>query len=464
MRVRGWPLAALIVVLVIALTTVPGTASSADTAAAPTSLVLTAPASGKVTGPATLTATLTSNDTPVAGAAVRFDQLSDGVWTTVGTGTGTTDTQGVVSYDATLTGTANTFRADYDGNDLFLAAESNQVRVPAKKYSTRLVLGGPEKLVDGHSTTVTVSWLAVSGKPVTGPVQIERRLTGSTWHRYKTVRTDADGRTSLRVAPRVDSRWRAHAADGSWYLGDDSGVHTIDNLPPDTPVSYPKHAARPSYLAPQERARGRGANVTVSRVPSSVWNTMTGITWHRGCPVGRDGLRYLRVNYRGFDGYRHRGSLVVNARAAQRFKSVFTDLYAAGIPIRRMFVVDRFGYSRRSGGGDDYKAMRYDNTSAFNCRWVTGRPGVRSPHSYGYALDLNTWENPYHSAQGWLPNGWWPHRGYGRIAWRSGRHSVVKILRSNGFSWTYGTEDSQHFDAPGGRRYLAGSTCRRFCD
>ena len=43
--------------------------------------------------------------------------------------------------------------------------------------------------------------------------------------------------------------------------------------------------------------------------------------------------------------------------------------------------------------------MAAGNTSAFNCRDVTGRPGVRSPHSYGRSLDLNTWENPYRSAQ-----------------------------------------------------------------
>ena len=28
------------------------------------------------------------------------------------------------------------------------------------------------------------------------------------------------------------------------------------------------------------------------------------------------------------------------------------------------------------------------------------QPATRSPHTYGRSLDLNTWENPYHSARG----------------------------------------------------------------
>ena len=51
--------------------------------------------------------------------------------------------------------------------------------------------------------------------------------------------------------------------------------------------------------------------------------------------------------------------------------------------------------------------MASGNTSGFNCRGVVGNPGVASPHSYGRAIDLNTWENPYHSQQGIVPNTWW---------------------------------------------------------
>jgi hypothetical protein len=91
--------------------------------------------------------------------------------------------------------------------------------------------------------------------------------------------------------------------------------------------------------------------------------------------------------------------------------------------------------------------MRHDDTSAFNCRWVTGNRGVRSPHAYGYALDLNTWENPYRSRIGLLPNSWWMSHSNPRYAWRSRSHPVVRIMLKNGFRWTYGLGDTQHFDA-----------------
>ncbi len=49
-------------------------------------------------------------------------------------------------------------------------------------------------------------------------------------------------------------------------------------------------------------------------------------------------------------------------------------------------------------GGDD-GSMVADNTPAFNCREVTGQPGVWSEHSYGRAIDINPVQNPY------VPNG-----------------------------------------------------------
>ena len=44
---------------------------------------------------------------------------------------------------------------------------------------------------------------------------------------------------------------------------------------------------------------------------------------------------------------------------------------------------------------DDEAAMAANNTSSFNCREVTGQPGVYSQHSYGRAIDINPLINPY---------------------------------------------------------------------
>lgn len=39
--------------------------------------------------------------------------------------------------------------------------------------------------------------------------------------------------------------------------------------------------------------------------------------------------------------------------------------------------------------------MEANNTSAFNCRDVTGKPWVFSRHNYGGAIDINPIQNPY---------------------------------------------------------------------
>ena len=78
---------------------------------------------------------------------------------------------------------------------------------------------------------------------------------------------------------------------------------------------------------------------------------------------------------------------------------------------------------------------------------VVGKPGTRSPHSYGRSIDINPWENPYHSARGVVPNTWWVSRSHPQVAWRSSGHTVVKLLARYGLRWTYGLSDKHHFDA-----------------
>jgi hypothetical protein len=184
----------------------------------------------------------------------------------------------------------------------------------------------------------------------------------------------------------------------------------------------------------------------VSRISDAVWRSMVGRSWHSGCPIGRSQLRVVRVNYWGYDGYRYRGEIVLRDSVAGRGAAMYGSMYRQRLPIYRMFRVDRFGWSSYLHGGDDYRSMRAGNTSGFNCRGVTGNPGVTSPHSYGRSIDLNTWENPYRSKRGLVPNSWWQYHSHPRIAWRSRSHPVVRTMAANGFRWTYGLGDTQHFD------------------
>ena len=94
------------------------------------------------------------------------------------------------------------------------------------------------------------------------------------------------------------------------------------------------------------------------------------------------------LRYWGFDRQAHMGRLVVHAQVATRIAGVFGRLYEVSYPIRRMRLVDYYG-------ADDRTSMEHDNTSAFNCRWRAGQPGVWSQHAYGRAIDINPVQNPY---------------------------------------------------------------------
>ena len=108
---------------------------------------------------------------------------------------------------------------------------------------------------------------------------------------------------------------------------------------------------------------------------------LTGTSWRPGCPVPLADLRYLTVLHHRFDGTVDTGELVVNAQVADSLVTVFRTLFDDGYPIRSMRLVDDYGAS-------DDASMAADNTSAFNCRAVTGGTGW-SEHSYGLAVDVN---------------------------------------------------------------------------
>src|SRR3954447_7994562 len=112
-------------------------------------------------------------------------------------------------------------------------------------------------------------------------------------------------------------------------------------------------------------------------------------SWHRGCPVAPVSLRRVRLTYWGFDHRAHNGALIVNAKGVGSLTRVFSRLYAARFPIRRLRPIDAYG-------GSDERSLDADNTAAFNCRYAVA-PGPKrwSVHAYGLAVDVNPVENPY---------------------------------------------------------------------
>ena len=445
----GSLLAVLVAIASGVVVLLPAGAAAAD-ALVPTSLALSGPASARITTPATLSVSLAAtppgaDSQPLAGQPVDFQRWDGASWVTAASATTADD--GTATASVAITGPANRFRAAYAGDATHASSTSATVSVTGTRFPTVLTLAGDDSVVDEHTAHLTMTWRTDTGRAVPGTVRVFQHVRNGRWKLLRRVAVGADGQARIGIRPRVDTWYQLRGGRGPWWLGDTSNTHAVDNRPPMRPVVLPADAPRPERLPAQRRAVGAGANITVSRIPSAVWRQMSGITWHRGCPVGRAGLRLMHVNYWGFDGYRHRGELVVNAHATGQFRGAFADLYAGQFPIRAMYRVDRFGYSSRSGGGNDYASMRHDNTSTFNCRWVTGNHGVRSPHSYGDAVDINTWENPSRSRVGLLPDAWWMAHSDPRYAWRSSTHAVVRIMVRHGFRWTYGLGDTQHFDA-----------------
>jgi hypothetical protein len=439
---------ALTLVLLVALGA-PATAAAAQ----PTELALAAePRHADAVSPVVLTLT-TEDGTPLTGQPVVVERRTGGTWAVVDTVV--TDGSGRATSEQTLSRRAsdNVVRASYDGDDVTYAdARTGRVQLPMLRREGVVRLSGPDSVVDEQEVTLRLTWRTRNGTPLRGRVTLYRRAGAGDWKKVARPRTGADGTAAFTTRPRVDTRWRATSPRLDWVTADRSAVHAIDNLPPGDPVRLPQGAPRPRINLPdQPRAKGQGPNAVVTRIPNNVWNQMTGRSWHRGCPVGRSSLRLLRINYYDYAGYRHRGELVAHADAMPNMRGALVAMHERKLPMRSMYRVDRFGWSSRLRGADDYKSMAAGNTSAFNCRDVVGRPGVRSPHSYGRSLDINPWENPYRSsADGWVPNSWWVGRSHPRVAWRSRSHQVVRLMADHGLRWTYGTSDAHHFDAPAG--------------
>ncbi|MCP4756613.1 MAG: M15 family metallopeptidase, partial [Proteobacteria bacterium] len=123
-------------------------------------------------------------------------------------------------------------------------------------------------------------------------------------------------------------------------------------------------------------------------IPSTIVIQMKKYSWRQGCPLPLHKLAYLRLNYWGYDGKVHRGELIVAKDIAPEVLSIFEELYQKRFPIKRMKLIEHYR------GNDDH-SMADNNTSAFNCRAVTGRRNVFSNHSYGVAIDINPLVNPY---------------------------------------------------------------------
>ncbi len=169
-------------------------------------------------------------------------------------------------------------------------------------------------------------------------------------------------------------------------------------------------------------------------------------TWQQGCPVDRSDLSWVRLTFRGFDGARHTGELLVNRSAADAMVGVFRRLYAARFPIEEMRITRRNELDAPPTGDGN-------NTGVFACRPTTGGSSY-SQHAYGLAADVNPFQNPYLKGEVVLPELASSYLERSRV--RPGMITAdgPASRAFAGIGWTWGGDwqslkDYQHFSANG---------------
>jgi len=207
---------------------------------------------------------------------------------------------------------------------------------------------------------------------------------------------------------------------------------------------------------PSDAATAPPFSAQVARLTPDEKKALVGVVWRPGCPVPLEDLRRVSVRHHDGDGGHPMGVLVVHRIIASDVIAVFADLYEQGFAIARMEGIERYA-------GSDDDSMAANNTSAFNCREMTGKKGVYSLHAYGLALDVNPLVNPYVHGKRVLPPG--GARYVDRTETVTGMivrdDGVVRAFRARGFGWGgdfRSVQDWQHFEKP--KSVLSASTAK----
>jgi hypothetical protein len=173
---------------------------------------------------------------------------------------------------------------------------------------------------------------------------------------------------------------------------------------------------------------------------------MRATTWHSGCPVPPEDLRQLTLPYWNFDHQRATGLLIVHKDVADEVSKIFQDLFKHKFVIQKMTPIEEYN-------GDDDASMAANNTSAFNCRDVTGQPGKFSNHSWGRAIDINPLTNPYVKGDKVLPPEGREYLDRTHVFPGSILAGSFIVNRFSHAGWAWGgtwsdRKDYQHFEKP----------------
>ncbi len=228
---------------------------------------------------------------------------------------------------------------------------------------------------------------------------------------------------------------------------DESAISTAPVDPTSTSTSTPTPTPTPRPTASPTPTPEPAWSLEIREIDGEVRARIEPTSWRPGCPVGLEDLRLLTFPHVTFDGDVAMGELIVATEVAEQIGAVFRRLFEAGYPIQRIELVDAYG-------GDDLISMQANNTSAFNCREVAGRPGVWSNHALGLALDLNPLMNPLVSGNFVDPpeGAEFLDREDGRLGMILPGDEAVQAFAAMGWRWGgdwTGLKDYQHFSHNG---------------
>jgi hypothetical protein len=343
-----------------------------------------------------------------------------------------------------VTGTSDDPRLSHDDSTITFRAGNNDSGTVRVEYTVS----------DGSLTDVGQVTIEVAPMPRSVSIAMASRVVAL--RRYPVhgrVDPTVLGSPVVRVQRRKGDRWVLVGKDRA----DAAGRYHVP-FRTNRPVRFVFRAVatwpdgkvrRSSWL------RRRVDAVAAPHVSGPLSRSQVPFSWRSGCPVPPRDLRRISINRIN---YRHRvtrGRLVVHESAVRAVRSVFVAAINKRFPVKLMRPSDfYYDHGRRTPSESDVAAMRAGNTSAFNCRPVTGNPYRLSQHSYGNAIDINTIQNPYVTGSRVYPG--FAGRYLDRSPYRKGMilSPGVVASRMSHHGWLWGARwsnpDYQHFSANGG--------------
>lgn len=149
------------------------------------------------------------------------------------------------------------------------------------------------------------------------------------------------------------------------------------------------------------------------------------------------------VYYQSFDGSLHKGQIVVNREVADDVAGLFELIRSIGFPIKSVIPIGDLRFMN-----DDDRSAYANNSSGFNYRMIAKTDRL-SNHSFGRAIDLNPYINPYIREDYSQPEGVeYDPQLPGAI---TSDGPIVEFLKSRGWEWGgdwADRKDYMHFEKP----------------